>query len=131
MTAKAVAAVSCAVLHEGRFLLVRRGRAPSLGLYAFPGGKVEPGETAAAAAAREVMEETGIRVAPNAQEVAQAIVSLLADRERCARLGATARRRVAALHSEDRYRRYLENLHRRAAESINDGASTGVGMSKP
>ncbi|WP_447601898.1 glycosyltransferase [Nitrospira sp. Nam80] len=80
---------------------------------------------------RLIDEQTGIRVAPNAQEVAQAVVSLLADPERCARLGATARGRVAALHSDDRYRRYLENLHRRAAGSFDEAASTGAGVSKP
>lgn len=54
-----VRAVSAAILHQGRFLLVRRGRAPALGLYAFPGGRVEDGETLAEAVRREVMEETG------------------------------------------------------------------------
>lgn len=56
------AAVSVAVLHEGRFLLVRRGRAPAKGLYAFPGGRVEPGETLAEAVSREAQEETGARL---------------------------------------------------------------------
>lgn len=54
-----VRAVSAAIFHEGRFLLVRRGRAPALGLYAFPGGRVEAGETLAEAVRREVIEETG------------------------------------------------------------------------
>lgn len=55
-------AVSAAILHEGRFLLVRRGRPPALGLYAFPGGRVEPGETLEQAVRREVIEETGALV---------------------------------------------------------------------
>jgi 8-oxo-dGTP diphosphatase len=59
---KPVRAVSAAIYHEGRFLLVRRGRAPALGLYAFPGGRVEPGETLEEAVRREVMEETSATV---------------------------------------------------------------------
>lgn len=55
-----VLAASTAVFHEGRVLLARRGRAPSLGLWTLPGGRVEPGETLAEAAAREVMEEVGV-----------------------------------------------------------------------
>ena len=46
----------------GRVLLVRRARAPAVGRWSLPGGRVEPGETAAAAAVREVAEETGLRV---------------------------------------------------------------------
>ncbi|QFR34114.1 NUDIX hydrolase [Ancylobacter sp. TS-1] len=55
-----VLAASTAVFHEGRLLLARRGKAPSRGLWTLPGGRVEPGETLADAAAREVMEEVGI-----------------------------------------------------------------------
>jgi 8-oxo-dGTP diphosphatase len=46
----------------GRFLLVLRARPPEAGRWTVPGGKVAPGETLADAAAREVLEETGVTV---------------------------------------------------------------------
>ncbi|MEV4221647.1 NUDIX domain-containing protein [Nonomuraea sp. NPDC049725] len=51
------------IFDAGRLLLVRRGHAPSAGLWSLPGGRVEPGESDEAAVRREVMEETGLRVA--------------------------------------------------------------------
>ena len=48
------------VRRAGRFLLVRRGQPPDPGRWGFPGGKIEPGETAAEAAVRELAEETGV-----------------------------------------------------------------------
>lgn len=62
-----------AILHEGRFLLVRRGRAPAKGLYAFPGGRVEAGETREQAVVREALEETGAQLANVAHVVDLAI----------------------------------------------------------
>jgi len=50
--------------HQGKFLLVRRANPPDPGRWGFPGGKIEWGETAAAAAVRELAEETGIVAEP-------------------------------------------------------------------
>jgi len=56
--------ISVAVVeHEGRFLIGLRGPdGPLAGVWEFPGGKVKPGETPEAAAARECLEETGLAV---------------------------------------------------------------------
>lgn len=54
--------VGVAVLHDGRLLLIRRGRGPGQGFWAVPGGKVDLGERLADAAVREVMEETGLAI---------------------------------------------------------------------
>lgn len=63
MRSSPIKAVSVAVFHDDRFLLVRRGRPPAYGLYAFPGGRVEQGESLAEAVQREAMEETGAELA--------------------------------------------------------------------
>ena len=57
-------AVSAAIVRDGKILVVRRARRPALGVYTFPGGAVEVGETLAEAVAREVLEETALSIEP-------------------------------------------------------------------
>jgi 8-oxo-dGTP diphosphatase len=47
---------------DRRMLLVRRGTEPAKGTWSVPGGRVERGESDAVATAREVLEETALRV---------------------------------------------------------------------
>jgi 8-oxo-dGTP diphosphatase len=49
---------------SGRLLLIKRGHEPGKGLWSIPGGRVEAGESDAAALVREVREETGLLVTP-------------------------------------------------------------------
>ena len=44
---------------DGKYLLVQEAKAKAYKLWNFPGGHVEPNEALEAAAAREVLEETG------------------------------------------------------------------------
>ena len=46
-----------------QLLMIRRGNHPCRGMYALPGGFVNPDETMDQAAGRELMEETGVRPA--------------------------------------------------------------------
>ncbi|NBJ12544.1 NUDIX hydrolase [Microvirga arsenatis] len=55
-----VPAVIAVVIHDDRTLLVRRANPPDAGLWGFPGGKIDFGETVKAAAVRELLEETGV-----------------------------------------------------------------------
>jgi 8-oxo-dGTP diphosphatase len=55
-------AVSASIFRDGKILLVRRARAPGLGLWSLPGGRVEFGESLEIALRREVMEETALQI---------------------------------------------------------------------
>ncbi|MER6183060.1 NUDIX domain-containing protein [Streptomyces sp. NPDC001652] len=52
------------IADAGRVLLIRRATPAGALLWTFPSGKLDPGESAADAAAREAREEAGVRVAP-------------------------------------------------------------------
>jgi len=56
--------VGAVVVHQGRVLLVQRGREPLKGCWTLPGGLLEVGEALTAGAIREVLEETGLAVEP-------------------------------------------------------------------
>ncbi len=55
-----IKAASACVWRGEDVLLVQRGKALGHGLWSLPGGRIEPDETAIAAAARELLEESGI-----------------------------------------------------------------------
>ena len=53
------------IIQDGRFLICRRPAHKARGgLWEFPGGKLEPGESAAEALVRECREELGVAVVP-------------------------------------------------------------------
>ena len=56
-----VASVLGVVIHDANVLLVRRINPPDAGKWGYPGGWIDPGETMAQAAVRELFEETEIR----------------------------------------------------------------------
>jgi len=58
--------VACALVDaDGRVLIAQRPEGkPMAGLWEFPGGKVEPGETPEATVVRELREELGIETKP-------------------------------------------------------------------
>nr|NQU90137.1 8-oxo-dGTP diphosphatase MutT [Bacteroidota bacterium] len=56
--------VTCAIIEkEGKILAARRAHGQHLaGMWEFPGGKIEPGETAEECIVREIMEELNILI---------------------------------------------------------------------
>jgi 8-oxo-dGTP diphosphatase len=61
-----VQVVGAAILDGRRVLVAQRSGGPYDGLWEFPGGKVEPGESDLSALVRECREELGVEVLPQA-----------------------------------------------------------------
>lgn len=57
-----IVGVGAVIVDEGKVLLVKRKHEPLKGQWSLPGGMVEIGETLETALAREMLEETGLRV---------------------------------------------------------------------
>ena len=55
-------AATAVIIRDDKVLLVKRGNEPGYGLWSLPGGYVDRGEIVESAAAREVLEETGLKV---------------------------------------------------------------------
>lgn len=63
----AIQEVSLILIKDGKVCLLRRANTGYMdGKYCFPAGHKEPGETPVTGAAREALEETGVRVDPAA-----------------------------------------------------------------
>jgi 8-oxo-dGTP diphosphatase len=62
--ARPIVGIGIIVLRPDSVLLIRRARPPSAGAWSLPGGAQHLGETAEAAARRELAEETGLSVGP-------------------------------------------------------------------
>jgi 8-oxo-dGTP diphosphatase len=56
--------IGVVLLHQDQVLLIRRGRPPGEGEWSLPGGAQHVGETAEAAARRELREECGLEAGP-------------------------------------------------------------------
>ena len=57
-----VVGIGGVIIDQGRAVLIRRGSEPLLGEWSIPGGTLELGETLEEGVARELLEETGLKV---------------------------------------------------------------------
>lgn len=55
-------AATCIVARQGKVLMIRRDTPVGRGLWSMPGGYIDRGEVVEEGAAREVLEETGLKV---------------------------------------------------------------------
>ena len=61
---KRIEVAAAIIHHEGRILATQRGYGDFKDGWEFPGGKMEPGETAEAAIVREIKEELTVTIRP-------------------------------------------------------------------
>lgn len=59
MVVKHIDVVGAVIVHDDLVLCAQRADGPLIGLWEFPGGKIEPGESPASALVREIREELG------------------------------------------------------------------------
>lgn len=59
---KQISVAAAIIIEDGKVLAAQRGSGELAGGWEFPGGKLEPGETAADACQREIREELGVVV---------------------------------------------------------------------
>ncbi len=60
--AQPIVGVGAVIVHDGKVVLVKRRFEPLAGQWSLPGGRLELGETLESGLAREILEETGLRV---------------------------------------------------------------------
>ena len=66
MKMKTVHVAAAVILRDGQVFATQRGYGPYKDYWEFPGGKIEPGETAEEALAREIREELDTEIAVDA-----------------------------------------------------------------
>ncbi len=74
-----IVAVGAIVVKDGRVLIIRRGKAPSYGVWSVPGGAVNLGESLRDAARREIREECGVEI--DLTDVTEAVDRITQDGE--------------------------------------------------
>jgi ADP-ribose pyrophosphatase YjhB (NUDIX family) len=72
-----IVGVGGVVVRNGRVVLVRRAKAPRMGEWSIPGGMLELGEKLRDGVAREIEEETGLKV--KSEEVLDVFDSIVTD----------------------------------------------------
>ena len=63
LLAKHIEVVAAILLRNGAYFATQRGYGEFEGMWEFPGGKIEPGESREVTLKREIMEELGVDIA--------------------------------------------------------------------